>query len=636
MPSKKTFKLSGRKKGFNIVEVMVSIAIFSLTIVMLTGSFVGFYKNYTNAKKMQIDIENAQYAMNTMAKTLRTSEISSKTDNRYPVYLEAYDYSQAKCIKYYYDNRSIQYQEKDEPTGLPGGFENDGCSYDDDPLSLISNVEKAQVKWMDGRVTVALGIKSGKSTVPIQMSVSLRNATIGSSGSSGGGGDHACYDFDPTIFPNSKECPETGQDMTLNKYFTLVESCDSDQINKCQATCLSDFTFISGACIPICTGDLPENAEVFSGSNLDVEKNTLYTYSLTDTSDKCEYRCKDNYTWDETSKKCNTKTQPYTCTGKPDNSSWFTATSITQTWNGIVFAPDGAAKYCDVSSTTECCYACNSGYSWDENAKKCLLPFSATCNGNNPTIVDGYAICKFTSNGTFTVPANTKEGSVEVLIVGGGGSGAAVSSGGEAGGGGAGAVIPITKNDVGSGTYAITVGAGGASVNTSGNDGLSGSQSSAFEYTAKGGGPGSTSYVGTSGLGPEDGYCSSGGGGGGKCEDLYFGCMNSECSGAGGNPGGLGSSGRGGGGGGAGGPGSDGASCDGGIGIEWPLGSSVYYGGGGGGAGCPGGGGKGGGGAGTGVSGTANTGGGGGGKSGLFSRSGAGGSGIVIIRYRTP
>lgn len=97
------------------------------------------------------------------------------------------------------------------------------------------------------------------------------------------------------------------------------------------------------------------------------------------------------------------------------------------------------------------------------------LPFDAS--GGTITSVDGYTIHTFTASGTFT-PTLTRDGKIEVLVVGGGGGGGGNATNVGAGGGGGGAVLfgtfVIAKNTA---PMAVVVGAGGA--NLGGNGGIS-------------------------------------------------------------------------------------------------------------------------------------------------------------------
>jgi hypothetical protein len=234
---------------------------------------------------------------------------------------------------------------------------------------------------------------------------------------------------------------------------------------------------------------------------------------------------------------------------------------------------------------------------------------------------------------------------VEYLIVAGGGGGGGWAGGGGGGGGGVltGTYTATSQNP---GAFTVTVGDGGAG-NSGQGSGSKGQNSSVFGLTAEGGGYGSYSNVGGSG--------GSGGGGGGS---------GTRAGGQGtagqGNDGGSSfNTNTGGGGGGAGAAGtsatSESSPGNGGDGIQSSItGTATYYGGGGGGgrhmtAGAGGSAGLGGGGAGgsnscnssgNGVAGTPNTGGGGGGAGGVTNScgmaSGAGGSGVVILRTKSP
>jgi len=258
-----------------------------------------------------------------------------------------------------------------------------------------------------------------------------------------------------------------------------------------------------------------------------------------------------------------------------------------------------------------------------------------------------YRIHAFTSSGTFQVTAGSSN--IDVLIVAGGGGG----GGSTAGGGGAGGLIYQAAVGVLVGSYTITIGAGGAGSRISDlgtPNNTNGSNTTAFGYTAIGGGYGYSGKPTGSRL-PNAGG-SGGGGGAYSGNDIATSSGAAGTSGqgyaggAGNDPGNWG----GGGGGGAtavgvdqtgtraGGAGSDRSGI---FGTTYGE-SGVFAGGGGGGAynsgvtqGGTGGGGNGGDGQ-TYVAtaGTANTGGGGGGG-GYYQNGGggAGGSGIVLIRY---
>jgi hypothetical protein len=279
---------------------------------------------------------------------------------------------------------------------------------------------------------------------------------------------------------------------------------------------------------------------------------------------------------------------------------------------------------------------------------------SVTASGGsiNDVTVDGkmYRTHTFSTVGTSSFIV-TNGGNVECLIVAGGGGG-----GGRyhAGGGGGGGVIQLTNVDVTPTTYSIVVGDGGDSglaTPASSSRGTNGQDSTAFGYTAIGGGGGGsndTYYTGLNG--------GSGGGGSGSSNNASH-ESGDGTSGQGHRGGiGLGSSTVGaervgGGGGGAGGRGMHAAAYrtrdpgDGGPGIPSTIsGTLAYYGPGGGGGGEAettnmglggiGGGGNGGNGSRIETAGEDGKGGGGGGSNSSINGVGNGGSGVVIIRYR--
>ena len=261
---------------------------------------------------------------------------------------------------------------------------------------------------------------------------------------------------------------------------------------------------------------------------------------------------------------------------------------------------------------------------------------------------DGYAYLVITNNTTLHVTGST---SFEVLLVGGGGGAGSNNSNRpdhRGGGGGGGGVIHLRDFPVANGDYAITVGAGGAVNTGAAATTVNGGNTTAFGFTALGGGPGAPA----SGYGVAIGNIGASGGGGStdgtstEGKGIIYGgtakasVANYNFGNAGANAYAIDTVGaqyNGGAGGGAGGAavngiGGDGYACD-------ITGTMVYYGGGGGGGKRYGGG-------------TAKPGLGGGktswggGGSGQYANNNAadgqnaqpdpGGHGIVIIRYKKP
>jgi hypothetical protein len=255
-----------------------------------------------------------------------------------------------------------------------------------------------------------------------------------------------------------------------------------------------------------------------------------------------------------------------------------------------------------------------------------------------------YQVVKFLAPGTYTW-FSPLTGTIDALIVGGGGS--AGSNNG--GGGGAGGVLLQSGVAVSQGSsYTITVGAGGRSYRLAGASGENGQNSTAFGFTAVGGGGG---MGGNYGVITSSGTPVAGNGGSGGGQSRNVGSPGTGTAGQGKNGRVMPSNSVGGGGGGATqGQAEIGTGSAGGNGFTTDIdGTSRTYGGGGGGGdeggNAPPAGGTGGGGRGAGIgggitvarrygtAGTANTGGGGGGDINGDSVCGGGGSGIVVIRY---
>jgi hypothetical protein len=262
--------------------------------------------------------------------------------------------------------------------------------------------------------------------------------------------------------------------------------------------------------------------------------------------------------------------------------------------------------------------------------------------GGDAVVSDGtYAYHVFRSSGIFAAAQSL---TCDYLVVGGGGSGGD-NLGGGGGGGGYFTSIGGSALSLTSGSYPVTVGAGGAAQQLTLARGVNGTSSVFSSVTAAGGGGGGSGPGGGALAGLSGG---SGGGGAGTGGTGGASTGGGNAGGAGGGSGGTAAAGGGGGAGAAGGTGVSGTAGNGGAGSNSASSlatatstgvSGFYAGGGGGGANSSATGGAGGSGGGGGSSnangspGGAFTGGGGGGCGQYGNTSGAGGSGIVIVRY---
>ena len=243
-------------------------------------------------------------------------------------------------------------------------------------------------------------------------------------------------------------------------------------------------------------------------------------------------------------------------------------------------------------------------------------------NGYRGSQPERYAHIVITNETTLHV---TGSASLEVLLVGGGGGSGGYLAGYYGGGGGGGGVVHAHNLPVSAGDYTIAIGAGGP-VNVSYSDAttcMAGGSTTAFGFTAFGGGPGAQgggygsaiNNIGASGGGgarnDNGGYVKAGG----TAKSLLYNIGHNGADSVNfSNPGG------------GGGAGAAGSGSNGGDGYLCNItGVAAYYAGGG-----------------SGGSGTVGLGGGvasfgGGGSSGTTSTSAqTGGKGVVIIRYKKP
>lgn len=175
---------NNKQKGFSFVEVIMAVAIFSVIMVVATNIFAKTSKSYHNARAIQINLENAQQVINIMAKTLRTSNVSSPAGKSASI--DFYNYSQGECITYSFAGNELSY-------GSAISDSRENCVFPlATPLKLISESNsfikdgffdiKPSVSGVVGRVTISMELcPSGgcdlsiKDSARVQTTVSSRN-----------------------------------------------------------------------------------------------------------------------------------------------------------------------------------------------------------------------------------------------------------------------------------------------------------------------------------------------------------------------------------------------------------------------------------------------------------------------------
>lgn len=197
--------------GFTLIEVLVSVFVFLIVMAAVIGVFVQQTSNFTFIRVQQRNVENAQFALNFMSKTLRTSSVRGRADlgtlseGAVTDRIFVYDFSQAECFRFRFDNAAGTLEVTSRPpdpgddfscgrsshynsstTALPrsgpyllttgyvqGNFKYYGTErdVDDDP----SNGNQFRIGLISMNVSVSDQSGSTSESVVIQSSVSLRD-----------------------------------------------------------------------------------------------------------------------------------------------------------------------------------------------------------------------------------------------------------------------------------------------------------------------------------------------------------------------------------------------------------------------------------------------------------------------------
>lgn len=168
-----------KKKGFSLLELIIAIFIFTLIMTTAVGVFSNIIKGYRKAKVTQRDLEDAQTAMNVLAKSLRTSvavscdgaDCTQAPHQR----VRIYDFSQTKCIEYSVDTAMRKATQKSTlyvfpPPADPQPSDSDlemwckGIASFSDTNDLVTDVNKGSLYVVPstatqaGRMTMSLEI----------------------------------------------------------------------------------------------------------------------------------------------------------------------------------------------------------------------------------------------------------------------------------------------------------------------------------------------------------------------------------------------------------------------------------------------------------------------------------------------
>jgi|GEM_PF-2528866 len=178
---KMNYRKNGQKNktGFSLIEVLISLFVFSVLVAVISGVYVGFLAANSNAKATQKNLEGAQAVFNGLSKNLRTGKvIVPQTQPANPVStIRIYDYSQAPsgsaCMEY-----SIAGEKLLLRASAAVFIDEDGCTPATDLGSAVSLI--------DGRVFGGFIVKLSDASNAGKVTASFQLCPKGSSSSSCG------------------------------------------------------------------------------------------------------------------------------------------------------------------------------------------------------------------------------------------------------------------------------------------------------------------------------------------------------------------------------------------------------------------------------------------------------------------
>jgi prepilin-type N-terminal cleavage/methylation domain-containing protein len=135
-------KMTGTKKGLTLVEVVISVAVFSIIMAVTASLFGSNIDTKRRTDRARVAYERMQVAMNVVAKTLRTSSIVSNASANSPS-VRVYDYSQEKCVEFSTSSNVLTISE----TSVPIADKDTQCT----PSSSLGSTTNLSNSFVIGR-----------------------------------------------------------------------------------------------------------------------------------------------------------------------------------------------------------------------------------------------------------------------------------------------------------------------------------------------------------------------------------------------------------------------------------------------------------------------------------------------------
>lgn len=172
------------KKGFTLLELLISLAVLSILMLATSSIFVRSFGSYQGTKRIESNISDAQFLMNSIAKELRTSTVVAPTSDGSTQSLKFFEYSKSECIQYRFNSGTIEVArsssgstfESCNNTANLSGFSRVGIGSISGSFYSLPSKPVSPGPQRVGRVTVTLSIQvSGSDPVVLQSTTSLRD-----------------------------------------------------------------------------------------------------------------------------------------------------------------------------------------------------------------------------------------------------------------------------------------------------------------------------------------------------------------------------------------------------------------------------------------------------------------------------
>jgi len=175
-PAKETFQVPSSKfheKGYTLIELMVSIGVFSIVVAMTSAMFVTSLKGQEKSYTSQNVADSARYAMEMMSREIRMGTGFS-SDGTYLQFTSTMPHRDGQTVKFWLDAGSGQIMFDDDIAALPLEAAITSLNVKVSSLSFLLDIVDHE------RITIVMRVESVgtkedvKTTMDLQTTISPR------------------------------------------------------------------------------------------------------------------------------------------------------------------------------------------------------------------------------------------------------------------------------------------------------------------------------------------------------------------------------------------------------------------------------------------------------------------------------